>query len=126
MDLIIPSLIVLGHFTQILTYRRTSKQQIYFFKGLKNNLLGLPAIQALQLVSQLDSLESYQTRILAEYPSVFNGLGVLAMEISHMRSTWTQRPNHMPSLLHREYHTQSEGKLKKSSHAWNFGSDFQG
>ena len=52
-------------------YNKTSK-------GLKSNLLGLPAIQALQLAARLDSVEQcYRDQIISEYPGIFHGLGTL-------------------------------------------------
>ena len=46
-------------------------------KGLRTNLLGLPAITALNLAARLDSVEDYRAKVLATYPDVFTGLGNL-------------------------------------------------
>lgn len=46
-------------------------------KGLRTNLLGLPAITALNLVARLNSVEDYRAKVLAAYPDVFTGLGNL-------------------------------------------------
>ena len=68
---------VLGQFSQTLAYgEKKSKQQVFVIKGLKNNLLGLPTIEALELAARLELTDSYQARIVAEYPSAFHGLGV--------------------------------------------------
>ena len=57
---------------------RTTQQDVYIVKGLKCNLLGLPAIQALQLAARLDTMEqSFRERIISEYPGIFHGLGTL-------------------------------------------------
>ena len=69
---------VLGQFVQILSHsQKTSKQQIFVVKGLRTNLLGLPAITALNLAARLDSVEDYRAKVLATYPVVFTGLGNL-------------------------------------------------
>ena len=49
---------VLGQAVVQLTYEgRTCKQPIYIIEGLKNNLLGLPAITALQLLTKVESIQ---------------------------------------------------------------------
>jgi len=49
---------VMGQATVQLTYNgRSCKQPIYVIKHLKNNLLGLPAITALQLLIKVDSIQ---------------------------------------------------------------------
>ena len=44
--------------------------------GLKNNLLGLPAIKSLQLVHRVDTVSSEQ-EIQQRFPKVFSWLGTL-------------------------------------------------
>ena len=47
-------------------------------KQLKRNLLGLPAIKALHLLSVLDNLECDPTTVIKQkFPSLFTGLGTL-------------------------------------------------
>ena len=47
-------------------------------KQLKHNLLGLPAIKALHLLSVLDNLECDPTTVIKQkFPSLFTGLGTL-------------------------------------------------
>ena len=58
---------VLGVFQQ-----RTAKMKLYVVKGLKNNLLGLPAITALQLLEKMCSVEH---QAIQEQYQVFEGLG---------------------------------------------------
>ena len=58
----------------------TSKQQVYVLKGIQNNLLGLPAIKALHLVVQADSIaqpvgRTTDCQIPDQFPSLFEGLG---------------------------------------------------
>ena len=51
------SLPVLGEFVGTLTFRDKSySQRIFVVTGLKNNLLGLPAIEALGLVVRIDTV----------------------------------------------------------------------
>ena len=69
---------VLGQFTRTLSHdKKTSVQQIFVVKGLRTNLLGLPAITALNLAARLDSVDDYRAKVLAAYTDVFTGLGNL-------------------------------------------------
>ena len=72
---------VLGQFSPTLGVKeRTTQQIVYVVKGLKSNLLGLPAIQALQLLTAcLGTVQeqSYRDKIVTEYPGIFQGLGTL-------------------------------------------------
>ena len=53
---------VLGQYKGHLSYKgRASTQQVFVVKGLKNNLLGLPAIRALNLVARVDETSSSET-----------------------------------------------------------------
>jgi len=54
---------VIGQFTAMLTtYNRTScKQTVFVVKDLKQNLLGLPAITSLSLISRLNSVDLSST-----------------------------------------------------------------
>ena len=76
---------VLGQFTGHLTYLQNVKQEdIYVIRGLKTDLLGLPAITSLHLVECLYSTEEELSDIKKQYqqqfPKVFNGLGTLGGE----------------------------------------------
>ena len=44
-------------------------------RGLKNNLLGLPALTALKLVQRVESIYSSLADVKKEFPQVFSGLG---------------------------------------------------
>ena len=69
---------VIGQFTHTLQYRnRSSQQEIFVVKGLKKNLLGLPAVTSLELVARVDTLTDSQTEIITTFPKVFKGLGNL-------------------------------------------------
>ena len=54
---------------------RIVPQQMYVVKGLKNNLLGLPAITALGMLSRLYAISDLKTAIIEKFPSLFSGLG---------------------------------------------------
>ena len=73
------SLQVVGQFTTKLVYGLRSTERIVFVvRGLKNNLLGLPAITALQLMSWAEAIRSPgvdATEIRGKYPKLFEGLG---------------------------------------------------
>ena len=72
-------LAVTGEFVQTLTYNlKTAQQQIFVVKGLKTNLLGLPAITALQLAARVDATDAdFRTAVAATFPTLFQGLGTL-------------------------------------------------
>jgi len=64
---------VLGEITLTLAYKnRSCSQPIYVVKDLQQNLLGLPAIKALHLLAPIDTVN---TPILEQYPTLFKGLG---------------------------------------------------
>ena len=72
------SLNVLGQFTGTLSHKeKLSSQIIYVIRGLKTNLLGLPAIISLGLVCRLNEVTCDSQTILAKFPSLFKGLGTL-------------------------------------------------
>ena len=54
---------------------RSCKQPIYVIGDLKNDLLGLPAITALQLLTKVDSVQS--GNVQQSFPKLFQGLGTL-------------------------------------------------
>ena len=57
------------------TEQKSVHQRIFVIRGLKSNLLGLPAITALNLAARVDSTLDYRAVIEESYPKVFNGLG---------------------------------------------------
>ena len=72
---------VTGQFQASLTKAdRASTQTIFIVPDLKSNLLGLPALIALRLISQIDSVEDTKDHILEEFPALFRGLGNLGEE----------------------------------------------
>ena len=67
---------VVGQFEEVLKHgQKSSVQQIFVIKDLKSNLLGLPAITALNLAARLDS--TYTSLVEDSFPTVFKGLGNL-------------------------------------------------
>lgn len=70
---------VLGQFYCHLTHTgRESQQQVFVVKQLQTNLLGLPAINALQLAVRMDSFATSDTESWQKsFPKVFQGLGTL-------------------------------------------------
>ena len=74
-------LTVLGQFTANLTFRQiTCKQTVFVVKDLKNNLLGLPAIASLNLISRINSVHCSADEVMKLYPHLFQGLGSLGEE----------------------------------------------
>ena len=64
---------VLGELLPSLLYKEKSCDQlVYVVKGLRENLLGLPAIQALEILSHVHTVTQ---GITDQYPALFTGLG---------------------------------------------------
>ena len=69
---------LLGEVLLSLAYKgRCCTQPVYIVKNLRNNLLGFPAIKALNLLSHVESVDK---NVVLQYPSLFNGLGTFAHE----------------------------------------------
>jgi len=67
---------VIGQFSHTMTYNNQSAEQLVFVvKGLTRNLLGLPAITDLNVVSRVDSIVDLRTEIFQSFPNLFKGLG---------------------------------------------------
>ena len=72
------SLNVVGQFEENISHNcNSSKQHIFVIDNLRVNLLGLPCIIALNLVSRIDSTADYTAMIAEKFPSLFRGLGTL-------------------------------------------------
>ena len=66
---------VLGQFEAQLCHKKASvRQQVFVVQGLKSDLLGLPAITALNLAVQVDAT-ARDTELKEKFPAVFHGLG---------------------------------------------------
>ena len=67
---------VIGQFRGTLSHKEKATQEtIFVIRGLKTNLLGLPAIKSLQLVQRIDVMEESKRDIERRFPKVFSGLG---------------------------------------------------
>jgi len=53
---------------------------MYVVKTLNQNLLGLPAIMALNILTKLDNVESTTNSIPSQFPELFQGLGTMKAE----------------------------------------------
>ena len=75
---------VLGHFTRTLSSKDNRvPEPVFIIRGLWTNLLGLPAITALKLVSRINATSSTEEQDwLAQYPSLFKGIGNLGDKYS--------------------------------------------
>ena len=72
---------VLGQFTGELKHQeQVTSQTIFVVRGLKTNLLGLPAITALQLLKRVDATHTDGLKIQERFPKLFSGLGNLGEE----------------------------------------------
>ena len=70
------SLKFLGQFTGKLTVQNKSHQEtIFVVRGLKNDLLGLPALTSLQLVQRVGSTYTALADVKKDFPKLFTGLG---------------------------------------------------
>ena len=67
---------------QIQSHEKATTQNVYVIRGLKTPLLGRPAIEALSLVSVVQSVNSPGEEIFKKYPTLFQGLGKLTGEYS--------------------------------------------
>ena len=56
------------------------QQDVYVVKGLREPLIGRPAITALKLISQINTIDIYQQKIVMKFPRLFKGLGTLEGE----------------------------------------------
>ena len=65
---------------QIQSHEKATTQNVYVIRGLKTSLLGRPAIEALSLVSVVQSVNSPGEEIFKKYPTLFQGLGKLTGE----------------------------------------------
>ena len=92
------SLKVLGQFTGELACKQYSYQeQIYVIKGLRNNLLGLGAIEKFQLVKRMEAVSTELFDAKGRFPKVFMGLGTLGEEyMIHLKEHTTPHALHTP------------------------------
>ena len=75
------TLAVRGKFTASLQYKnRKVEEEIYVTPGSRNALLGLPAIQKLELLSRVDNVETCSKQIIADHLKLFTCLGSLEGE----------------------------------------------
>jgi len=69
---------VLGRLIVPMCYNNNScEQEIFVVKHLQHNLLGLPAIKALQLLTRVENVQKTMTTIHQKFPNLFTGLGTL-------------------------------------------------
>ncbi|KAK7114087.1 hypothetical protein V1264_000209 [Littorina saxatilis] len=69
---------VVGQFTATLSTKKTNTvQDMYVIENLKEPLLGRPAIEALQLLERINTVETPKTSIKDDFPKLFEGLGKL-------------------------------------------------
>ena len=72
---------VVGQFTGCFQYQSIfCKLHVFVVKDLKINLLGLPAITALNLLARVQHISDSKEVITKRYPKVFHGLGTLGKE----------------------------------------------
>ena len=73
-------LMVCGQFTGTLTYKQSKTcQEIFVVQRLELPLIGRPAIEALNLISRINFVDSSE-RFVNLYPDLFIGLGTLGVE----------------------------------------------
>jgi len=72
-----------------LTYNgNTCTEEVFVVKGLKNNLLGLPTIKELSLITNVCAIEN---GIISQYPSLLHGRVPL---LRNTKSSLSQTVNH--------------------------------
>ena len=87
---------------------RSSKQTVYVTRKVKNNLLGLPANKALNLVAQVNSVEE---NIQEKYQSLLTGLGTFQSDYKIQLNPDAQ---HLHCLHHETSHCLCERRFVKS------------
>ena len=55
----------------------TPEKTHYVVKGLKANLLGIPAIEALKLLVRINAVDEYTNDIYQRFPHLIQGLGTI-------------------------------------------------
>lgn len=84
----------MGQFNAKLTHKdANAEQEVFVIRGLQNNLLGLPAISALNLLHRIQT--TYADDIFNQFPEVFTGLGNLGQEYQIQL-----KPDALPFALH--------------------------
>ena len=69
--------------TQVSCRENRSKQMVFVVRDLQVNLLGLPALTALQLLHRADAVtDSANHDIIERFPNVFKGLGNIGNTLS--------------------------------------------
>ena len=53
------------------------KETVYVVKGLKTPLAGIPIIRKLNLISEVNSVDKSKEDIVAQFPELFNRLGLI-------------------------------------------------
>ena len=91
-------LTTLGMTEVTLTHQdKSSRQTVYVMPDLERNLLGLPAIQALNILKFIQEVTPSQEDITSAYPKVFNGLGILQGDFHiHLKPDATPFALHTP------------------------------
>ena len=71
----------LGSVTVSLAHKdKSTTQEVFVIPKLTHNLLGLPAITALDLVTKVDAIDNGRSVIYEKFPSLFGGLGEMSEE----------------------------------------------
>ena len=66
----------MGTLTAELAYTNSKcRHDVYVIEQLKHNLLGLPAIRELNLLTQVDYIDSNHCQVVNKFPKLFTGLG---------------------------------------------------
>ena len=60
--------------------KETTEQEVYVVKGLDLALVGLPAIEALSLVTKVHTISTSKETTPSKFPKLFSGLGCLTEE----------------------------------------------
>ena len=72
---------VCGQFTcSIRLAKESTSQEVYVVKGLDLALVGLPAIEALSLVTRVYTISTSKETIVFKFPKLFTGFGCLTEE----------------------------------------------
>ena len=104
----------------------TTQQTVFVVRGLRMSLPGRPAIQALHILKQLDSLPASVltgSNIVDTFPSLFTGLG--EVKGPHTRSGYATMLLRIHCLRHVEFPSLWWRRFQTSSQEWKSKGSFR-
>ena len=111
---------VKGTLTAELAYTNSKcRHDVYVIEQLKHNLLGLPAIRELDLLTQVDYIDSTHYQVVNKFPKLFTGLGTFKGDFEI-----TIQPEAKPFAIYTPHTSSPKGERRIVLHGITWG-DFQ-